>query len=357
MENENDVLGEELPNLHRRGKFGKGFWVGTALVVISVGAACIYALNTPKKVKKAKVAQEKSVTSLPPLVVPKGFDEPEKQQVDQKQVEQKKKEEKNGKKVVTWEDRKMKPGRLITGGGGGSGGSEQAANQKPDMDESSADDELALSLKPTKTVGVSASKLPDRNYLITKGTSIDCVLSEALNTTLPGITTCTSVRDVYSDNGNVVLMERGTEFVGDVGSNTKRGQRRAGVLWTRAKTPLGIAIDLNSLSADDLGRTGIPAEYDNHFWERFNAAIMISLLDTTSQIIGNNIVGGSGGGTRNFFGGGGGGGSGGTAVVRSILQQDANIRATLDLVQGTRLKIKVTRDLDFSKVYTLKVKP
>ncbi len=80
------------------------------------------------------------------------------------------------------------------------------------------------------------------------GTSIPCVLETALSSDQPGFTSCVINRDVLSDNGRVVLMEKGTQVVGEYRGGLRRGQKRLFVLWNRAKTPTGVIITLASLS-------------------------------------------------------------------------------------------------------------
>ena len=96
---------------------------------------------------------------------------------------------------------------------------------------------------------------------------------------LPGYTTCIIPRDVFSDNGRVVLLEKGTKVLGEYRGGMQRGQRRLFVLWNRAVTPRGVAIDLASPASDSLGRAGFGGDLDSRFFERFGSALLLSLVD------------------------------------------------------------------------------
>jgi type IV secretion system protein VirB10 len=65
--------------------------------------------------------------------------------------------------------------------------------------------------------------------------------------------------DVFSENGRVVLLDKGTKVLGQYSGGITQGQARMFVLWTRALTPRGVAIDLGSPAADSLGRAGVTA--------------------------------------------------------------------------------------------------
>src|SRR3546814_7186939 len=68
--------------------------------------------------------------------------------------------------------------------------------------------------------------LPNRNFLITAGTLIPCILQTAINSGQPGYTSCLIPRDVYSENGRVVLMEKGTRVLGEYRGGIQQGQNR-----------------------------------------------------------------------------------------------------------------------------------
>jgi len=186
-----------------------------------------------------------------------------------------------------------------------------------------------------------AARLPDRNFLIVAGANIPCILQTAMDTTTPGFVSCLIPRDVLSDNGAVVLMEKGTKVLGEYRSSLRQGQRRLFVLWTRAVTPAGVAIALGSPAADPVGRAGFDGEIDTHFWDRFGGALLLSIVDDAAYAVagpnnGSNI-------TRLPSD------AAGIAVQNSV-----NIPPSLRKAQGSEVSIFVAQDFDFSGVYGLK---
>lgn len=266
-----------------------------------------------------------------------------------------------GKQPLDWMDRKMAGTLLIAAPTGAQGSPARPAVVDGEAGDASsfaggggrsngASNELSARLEPTITKGVSASMLPDRNFIITKGTSLDCALETALDSTVPGLTTCRLTRDVYSDNGQVLLLDRGSQLVGEYQGGLKQGQVRLFVLWTRAKTPNGVIVSLNSPGTDSLGRAGLEGWVDNHFIERFGAAILMSLIkDTVTALVNRS----GSGGTTNIYGNSA---SGGEKIIEKILDSTVNIPPTLVKNQGDHIQVMVARDMDFSGVYGLQVK-
>ena len=188
-----------------------------------------------------------------------------------------------------------------------------------------------------------AARLGDRNFLIVAGANIPCLLQTAMDTTTPGYVTCLIPRDVLSDNGAVVLMEKGTKVLGEYRSSLRQGQRRLFVLWTRAVTPAGVAIALGSPASDPVGRAGFDGEIDTHFWDRFGGALLLSIVDDAAYAVagpnnGSNI-------TRLPSD------AAGIAVQNSI-----NIPPSLRKAQGSEVSIFVAQDFDFSGVYGLRAR-
>jgi type IV secretion system protein VirB10 len=99
-----------------------------------------------------------------------------------------------------------------------------------------ASDPMAALLKPSATPAVRASVLPAERLLLPKGAFIDCTLETAIDSTLPGMTTCITATDTFGADGSTVLIERGSKLVGETRGVVEQGQARIFVLWTEART-------------------------------------------------------------------------------------------------------------------------
>ncbi len=182
-----------------------------------------------------------------------------------------------------------------------------------------------------------AGVLANRATTVAQGTLIPAVLETALDSTRPGLARAMVSRDVRGFDGSQVLIPRGSRLIGEYQSQAAPGQNRALVNWIRLIRPDGVTIAIGSPAGDPLGRGGVRARVNSHFFQRFAGAILQSALD-----VGVNLAGrlGSGNGTVVVLPGSV---QGATQVV-----QPAQITPTLTVRQGTSISIFVARDLDFT---------
>lgn len=239
---------------------------------------------------------------------------------------------------------------LIAYGGerGATGGQAYAPEARDGRADAAAPRELTNldRLRRASAIGqAQARSLPDRNFLVTAGTFIPCVLQTAMDSSQPGFVTCIIPRAVYSDNGRVVLMEKGTKVFGEYQGGLNRGQYRLFVLWNRAVTPRGIAIDVASPATDALGRSGMAGRVNTFFWQRFGTALLFSLVEDAATI-GSEAVGSNGANTTRVP----------SDAASTIIQQNADIKPVLRKNQGEDVGITVGQDFDFSGVYGLSLK-
>lgn len=214
----------------------------------------------------------------------------------------------------------------------------------PTLSESRPPTELETLGRTSAISRLRAGRLPDRNFLIVAGANLPCILTTALESTTPGHVACTIPIDILSDNGAVVLLEKGSRVFGEYRSGMRQGQSRLFVLWTRAVSPTGVVVTLASPAADALGRAGFDGEVDGHFWARFGGALMLSLVDDAAYAALGEVD--SPGRVRL------------PSDAASVALQGANaIGPTLRKAPGGEVSIFVAHDLDFSAVYALRSRP
>ncbi|MGH8290544.1 MAG: type IV secretion system protein VirB10 [Steroidobacteraceae bacterium] len=205
-------------------------------------------------------------------------------------------------------------------------------------------DALSALLRPSVMPTAEASVLPDLRFLLPQGAFIDCTLETAIDSTLPGMTTCVTATDTFSADGSVVLLERGTKLVGETRGEVRQGQARLFVLWMEARTPTGVIVPLDSPGTDALGRSGLTGKVHTHFWERFGAAILISVIDAGVQA-GVEATSTNGAVIVNP--------SSSEDVMTGVLKSTVDIPPTITVRQGSRIQVLVARDVDFRSVYRL----
>lgn len=199
-------------------------------------------------------------------------------------------------------------------------------------------------LRPGVFAATEAQLLPTRHLLLPKGTFIDCTLETAIDSTLPGMTTCVTATDTFSADGTVVLLERGTQLIGETRGEVRQGQARVFVVWTEARTPEGVVVRLDSPGTDALGRSGLAGKVNRHFWERFGAAALVSTLDGAVQ---SEVESSTRGGTLILNP------TGSEDVLTGILRSTVDIPPTIRVPNGARIQVLVARDVDFRSVYEL----
>jgi len=184
-----------------------------------------------------------------------------------------------------------------------------------------------------------ATVLRDKGSVVAQGAMIPAVLETALDSDLPGFARAVVSRDVRSFDGLAVLIPRGSRVIGEYRPATALGQSRAFVIWTRVLRPDGVSIQIGSPATDPLGRAGLSGSVDNHFFERFSGAILLSVLNAGVTALAGSpstevVIGSSQEAT-------------GVAAAASSFAP-ANIAPTIKVPQGSPIRIFVARDLEFS---------
>ncbi|MGA7537847.1 MAG: type IV secretion system protein VirB10 [Steroidobacteraceae bacterium] len=243
-------------------------------------------------------------------------------------------------------------GEVFAGGGGGGGGADAGTGEEPaaaagivhPQERTASSDALQTLLRPSELQATRAQVLPTRRLLLPQGTFIDCTLETAIDSTLPGMTTCVTATDTFGADGTVVLLERGTKLIGETRGAVSQGQARVFVVWTQARTPTGVVVRLDSPGTDALGRSGLKGKVNRHFWQRFGAAALVSTIDGAVQA---EVQSSSRGGTVVLDP------TASEDVLTELLRSTINIPPTIRVRNGARIQVLVARDVDFRSVYEL----
>ena len=206
-------------------------------------------------------------------------------------------------------------------------------------------------LQGSATPKVAASMLGNRSLTLPKGTAFTCALKTKVISATSGLVGCQVQRNVFSDDGRVLLIERGSHLDGEYRiASVRPGTVRIPVLWTRIRTPLGVTVDIDSPGTAQLGESGIDGYVDNRWGERIGAAMLLSLIDDSVKLVIQNqasdrqadtIVLPST--TANT-----------SKLAEKVLDSTINIPPLIYQNQGGIVGIYVARDVDFSSVYELK---
>jgi type IV secretion system protein VirB10 len=202
-----------------------------------------------------------------------------------------------------------------------------------------------LGAEPQALERMRASALANRSMTIVEGTVIPAVLETAFNSTLPGFARAVVSRDVRSFDGTNVLIPRGSKLIGQYTADIAAGQKRAVVVWTRLIRPDGMTINMDSPAVDTLGRGGVSASVNSHFFARLGDALLQSTIGLGSLLAQRRISGpvvvvsGTGAGTPIQ--------TAGTSAAGEIAPA-ARYTPTLTVPAGKSISIFVAHDLDFS---------
>ena len=206
-------------------------------------------------------------------------------------------------------------------------------------------------LQGSATPKVAASMLGNRSLTLPKGTAFTCALKTKVISAVSGLVGCQVQRNVFSDDGRVLLIERGSHLDGEYRiASVRPGTVRIPVLWTRIRTPLGVTVDIDSPGTGQLGESGIDGYVDNRWGERIGAAMLLSLIDDSVKLVIQNqasdrqadtIVLPST--TANS-----------SKLAEKVLDSTINIPPLIYQNQGGIVGIYVARDVDFSSVYELR---
>lgn len=219
-------------------------------------------------------------------------------------------------------------------------------------------DSSELYIGDTFTPSVAKMNQFNPDFLLPKGSYIGCSLDTRFVSSLSGSTSCTVSQNIYSSNGNVLLIEKGSKLFGTFkGGDANDGSSRYFVIWQEIRTPNHLRIPLNSGASDELGAAGLEGEIDHKWIMRFGSSILLSAVDDVFNVLAWKLTNKNGGSnninqidyTENTR-------ENASNIANIALEKFINIKPTIYKQHGDLVGAYVNRDIDFSKVYKLKKK-
>ncbi|EBU1964163.1 type VI secretion protein [Salmonella enterica] len=193
---------------------------------------------------------------------------------------------------------------------------------------------------------------------IPENRSIPCSLDYRFVSDRAGKLRCTITTDIWSASGNTKLIEKGTTATGIYRTGgedgMKHGQGRAFVIITKLRTKQKPYLDIpmvDTSAAGALGEAGMDGWVDNHFSDRFAGALLVGMIPDVAAWA-SNSAGQKDRNTdytensRQAM----------ADMARTTLENSINIPPTLYKNQGEIINLITGQDIDFSNIYTLRMK-
>ncbi|MGH1472662.1 MAG: TrbI/VirB10 family protein [Cellvibrionaceae bacterium] len=222
-----------------------------------------------------------------------------------------------------------------------------ATKQAPSSPQSGGRTGLSENLQSNAISTVKASRLPNLNMTIAKGKQVNCILTSRIVSQLPGFVSCVLDENVYSENGKVLLWEKGSVATGEYEGGISDGQDSIFVMWDRVRTPTGVTMNFNSPGTDSLGTSGIPGHVNGRWMKRIGGAFLLSIFKDGVGFYTAKEAGPGSLGTEAYSNSI----ESGDKFAEKILDKTINMGPLLIKNHGDRIGIYVARDLDFSNVY------
>ncbi|MBU2754974.1 TrbI/VirB10 family protein [Acidithiobacillus sp. CV18-2] len=246
------------------------------------------------------------------------------------------------------------------GSGWGSGVSTAAAasaKQSPNM--LTLTKSIAEMTNKDKHHGVYSTHLVRREvspYELLQGAVIPAILETGIKSDIAGQVKAVVTHPVYNSlNASYVLIPAGSVLVGTYKSGAAMGQTRVGVMWTRIEFPNGTYVQLGKMvGASPRGYAGFKDLVNNHTWEIFKNALLLSFIDvgmavaspttttsTNSGVTGNEALVDGEQSLAQTFG----------EAEAQLFQKYINVSPTLTIRSGYVFNVVVSRDLVFPGPY------
>ena len=118
-----------------------------------------------------------------------------------------------------------------------------------------------------------------KQYRLFEGTVLEAVLTNRLNGSFAGPVNCMLTINVFSHDGQQLLIPQGSRILGEAKRVTTLGQERLAVLFHRVIMPDGYSVSLDQFKGlNQIGETGLRDQINHHYAQIFGASLAIGAI-------------------------------------------------------------------------------
>jgi type IV secretory pathway VirB10-like protein len=197
---------------------------------------------------------------------------------------------------------------------------------------------------PRKRSNPNFNEANGKDYVVLEGTVLETALVTRLNGDFSGPVICMLTSNIYSHDGQRLLIPAGTKVLGETKRVEGFGQTRLAVAFHRLIMPDGYAVDLDQFHGlNQIGETGLKDQVNHHYLQIFGASIAVGAIGGLAQAGTNTTSLGAPQTATDAYR---------QDVAASfaqssvhILDRFLNLLPTITIREGHRVKVYLTQDL------------
>jgi len=178
-------------------------------------------------------------------------------------------------------------------------------------------------------------------YRLFEGTVLETVLTNRLDGDFSGPVNCMLTTNVYSHDGQHMLIPQGSRVLGEVRKLETFGQQRLAVFFHRIIMPDGYSVNLDKFQGlNQIGETGLRDQVNHHYLQIFGVSLAIGAIAGLAQA--NTQAGFDVSATDAYRQGVA---SSLSQTSLNILDRYLNVLPTFTIREGHRVKVYLSNDL------------
>jgi len=217
---------------------------------------------------------------------------------------------------------------------------QQGAAGKPQHDTPQLNEGTKHSNPDTSHPG-AFNAFTGKRYVVFEGTVLEALLINRLNGTFAGPVNCLVTNDIYSHDGQRVLIPAGSKVLGEAKKVEAFGQQRLAVFFHRLIMPDGFSVTLDEFKGlSQTGETAVHDKVNNHYLQIFGASLAVGILGGVAQAGTGNVFTNSASDQQRA--------ALGSSLATSsehILDRFLNVLPTVTIREGSRVKVYLAGDL------------